>query len=273
MPLVTLSTDIGQQDFIVGAIKGQLFATISSVQVADISHQLPQLNYAHAAYICKNAIQFFPENTFHIILINVFENPVHHFVIAQYQNQYLICPDNGIITMIMNEKSTTIAHLHLKDAKNILQITQQIAHTIQQLTNGKLLSELSIINQPIVEKSMLKAMIGINWIEGQILFIDHFENVIINITKNEFEQERKGRNFKIMFKRNEVIETISDNYTSVNEGDCLAWFNASNYLELSMNKGNIAGLFGLQGFDDTNFSQFNASQNKWFYQTIRIFFE
>ena len=273
MPLITLTTDIGQQDFIIGAIKGQMHSKKLSIQTADISHYLPQSNFAHAAYICKNAFKFYPEKTFHIVLLNVFESVSDHFLIALYNNQFIICPDNGILTMIAGNIPATIGHLPLLQAKNMMEITQVLIDAIGQIISGKPLSEICTINQKIVEKSMLKPMIGNNWMEGQILFIDNFENVIINITKDEFEQERKGRKFKIVFKRNETIETLSDNYATVHEGEYLAWFNSASYLELAMNKGNVAGLFGLQGFNDENFKQGNASQNKWFYQTIRVFFE
>ena len=53
----------------------------------------------------------------------------------------------------------------------------------------------------------------------------------------------------------------------------MAWFNSAGYLEIAMNKGNIAGLFGLQGFNEKMHEQANAVQNKWFYQTVRVFFE
>ena len=38
MPLLTLTTDIGQQDFLVGAIKGQLLTANPTLNIADITH-------------------------------------------------------------------------------------------------------------------------------------------------------------------------------------------------------------------------------------------
>jgi len=58
----------------------------------------------------------------------------------------------------------------------------------------------------------------------------------------------------------------------VGEGELLAWFNSAGFLELAMNKGNMAGMFGLQGFSE-KMSKGTALQNKWFYQTVKIFFE
>ena len=108
-----------------------------------------------------------------------------------------------------------------------------------------------------------------NWIEGQIIFIDNFENIIVNITRDQFESQRKGRAFHIVFKRDEVIDRISETYADVAEGEKLALFNSAGYLEIAINKGNAAGLFGLQGFSE----QSQNLQNRLFYQTARILFE
>jgi S-adenosylmethionine hydrolase len=273
MPLLTLTTDIGQQDFIVGAIKGQLLTAIPNLTIADITHYLPQDNFAHAAYICNNAFKYYPIDTFHLILLDVFDTKVGHFILSKFNNQCIICPDNGILTMIAGTIPEQTVTIPIINARTLTEITQLLTNAISALINGKTMKSIGTQGLSIVEKSMLRPMIGNDWIEGQILFIDNFENAIINITQVEFEQERKGRNFKIIFKRNEVVNTISNNYSTVNEGENLAWFNSAGYLELSINKGNMAGLFGLENFNEKMYKQGMAVQNKWVYQTVRIFFE
>lgn len=108
-------------------------------------------------------------------------------------------------------------------------------------------------------------MLDNNLIEGQIIFIDSFENVIVNITHEQFEEQRKGRSFRIIFKRDEVIDRISDTYADVPEGEKLALFNSAGYLEIAINKGNAAGLFGLKGYSD------KAMQSQLSYQTVKVF--
>lgn len=273
MPLLTLTTDIGQQDFIVGAVKGQLLTALPNLTIADITHYLPQDNFAHAAYICNNAFKYFPPDTFHLILLDVFDSKTGHFVLSKYNDQCIICPDNGIISMIAGHIPKQTVTIPVINANTLTEITQLLTNAITNLINGKSMKEIGTQGLSIVEKGTLKPMIGKDWIEGQILFIDNFENAIINITKEEFEKERQGRNFKIIFKRNEVVNTISNNYSNVNEGESLAWFNSAGYLELSINKGNVAGLFGLENFNEKMHKQGIAVQNKWVYQTVRIFFE
>ena len=97
---------------------------------------------------------------------------------------------------------------------------------------------------------------------------DNFENIVVNITKEQFETQRRGRSFRITFKRDEEISSISETYADVPEGEKLALFNSGGYLEIAINKGNAAGLFGLQGFTE----QSQNLQNRLFYQTVKIFF-
>ena len=75
---------------------------------------------------------------------------------------------------------------------------------------GLSLQQIGIPDIPYIEKYHLRPQLGENWIEGQIIFIDNFENVVVNITREEFEEQRKGRSFRIVFKRDEVIDRISE---------------------------------------------------------------
>ncbi len=273
MPIVTLTTDIGQQDFVVGAIKGQLLTQQADVNIVDITHYLSQANYPQAAYVCANAFKHFPDNTFHIIILNFFETSVKHLLVVRHNKQYIICPDNGIVTMITGEKPKEMMAIPVNGHHSLLARTELIAKAIMAINQ---INDLQIVGYPIEninEKYPLRATIGADWMEGQILFIDNFENVVINITQTEFDEQRNGRQFKIVFKRNEIIEHISNNYSGVVEGEKMAWFNSAGYLEIAINKGNMAGLFGLQGFNEKMQQQGSAVQNKWFYQTVRIFFE
>ena len=68
MPLLTLSSDIGNQDYLVAAMKAQLLKANPDFRLIDISHNIPPFNYPQAAYVCRNAIRNFPAFTYHLIL-------------------------------------------------------------------------------------------------------------------------------------------------------------------------------------------------------------
>ncbi len=277
MPLLTLTSDIGEQDFLAGAMKGQLLQSINGLNIVDITHSLSPFNYPQAAYVCRNAIRNFAPGTFHLILVNIFDEKPEHLLMAEHNGQYIGCADNGLLTMILEEVPQKVVALPLGklNQKNTLYCVSVFGKAINEIISGKTLDETGDATVSIRVKNPLKPMLGNNWIEGQIIFIDNFENVIVNINKEDFEEQRKGRSFTIVFKRDEVIDKISETYADVSEGEKLALFNAAGYLEIAINKGNAAGLFGLQGFSEkqNQHAQQQFINNRLFYQTVKVFFQ
>lgn len=275
MPLLTLTSDIGNQDYLVGAVKAQLLQINPDFSLVDISHSIPPFNYPQAAYVCNSAFKNFPDFTYHIILVNLFEIKPEKLLLAFHNNQYLLCADNGLLNMILEDTPELVIGIPLekKANKNTLYCSKVMGQAINQLVNGESIRDIGEADTSYREKKPLKPMLSDNWIEGQIIFIDNFENVIVNIKHEEFEEQRKGRSFKIVFKRDEVIERISESYADVPEGEKLALFNSAGYLEIAINKGNAAGLFGLKGFSEKTKQVSSIMQNQLFYQTIRVYFE
>ena len=276
MPILTLTSDIGQHDFLAGAVKGQLLQAGDLFSLVDISHQISPFNYPQAAYVCRNAIKNFPVGTCHLILVNLFDEKPEHMLLAEHNGQYIGCGDNGLLTMILEEIPQKVVALALEKnkRKNTLYCTTVFAKAFNDIISGKKLEQIGDSSVSIQVKNPLRPLLGANWMEGQIIFIDNFENVIVNITREDFEEQRKGRSFKIVFKRDEVIEKICDTYADVQEGEKLALFNSAEYLEIAINKGNAAGLFGLQGFSEKqNQPQHQYLNNRLFYQTVKVYFE
>ena len=124
MPLLTLTSDIGNRDYLVAAVKAQLFQINESFHVIDISHQVSPFNYPQAAYVCRSAVQHFPDYSYHIILVNLFETKPRHLLLAFHKNQYYLCADNGLLPMIVEEKPELVIGIPLKpnEDKNIISL-------------------------------------------------------------------------------------------------------------------------------------------------------
>jgi len=275
MPLLTLTSDIGQQDYLVAAVKAQLLQTNAEFRIIDVSHTISPFNYPQAAYICRNAFKNFPDYTYHIILVNLFEKKPEQLLLAFHNNHYFLCADNGLLTMILEEKPEMVIGIPLEKnkEKNTIYCTEIMGQVVDRLAKGESIQNIGVADVNYIEKNHLRPLLDNNWIEGQIIFIDNFENVIVNVTRDQFEEQRKGRSFRIVFKRDEVIERISETYADVAQGEKLALFNSAGYLEIAINKGNAAGLFGLKGFSEKASRQEGIIQSQLFYQTVRIYFE
>jgi S-adenosyl-L-methionine hydrolase (adenosine-forming) len=277
MPLLTLSSDIGMQDFMPAAIKGQLLQVDASFIPIDVTHLLSPFNYPQASYVIRNAVTNFPEGTFHLILINLFDQKINHLLVAFHKGHYYGCADNGLLTMILGEDPEAVVAISLDKNKphNTLNFTNCIANAFSKINKGASLFDIGKADIEIKSNKSLRPLLGADYIEGQIVFIDNYENVVINITKKEFEEERRNRKFSIVFKRDESIEKISESYSDVSEGEKVAIFNSAGYLEIAINKGNAAGLFGLSVYSQKqqNLIKTQFAQNDLFYQTIKVYFQ
>lgn len=269
MALITLTSDIGSPDYLVGAIKAQLLRQVPAAQIIDISHAIPPFNYPQASYVCRSAIRHFPSHTFHIILVDLFANPSNHLVLAFHQQHYFLAANNGLLSMILEGVPEMVIGIPLpaNSARTTLQLTEVMGTIINKIDQGISLQQLGAEEIEFVEKKHLQPIIEQQFIEGQIIFIDSFENVIVNITRDQFEENRKGRGFRIVFRGDETIDQLSESYAAVPEGEKLALFNSANYLEIAINKGNAAGLFGLKGYSE------KIRQGQLAYQTVRVYFQ
>ena len=161
MPILTLTTDIGQRDYLVGAIKGQFLSLLPTLTIADITHYLSQTNYPQAAYVCRNAIKNFPAGTFHLIMVNLFDEKPEHLLLAQHNGYYIGCADNGLLTMILEEVPQKVVAIKLDktEQKNTLYCTAVFAKAFSELHNGKTLEEVGDATVSIRVKNPLRALL------------------------------------------------------------------------------------------------------------------
>ena len=189
MPLLTLTSDIGHQDYLVAAVKAQLFQIDAAFTIIDISHNIAPFNYPQTAYICRSAFKNFPDFTYHIILVNLFEKKPEHLLLAFHNKQYFLCADNGLLNMIVEEKPEMVIGIPLEKTanKNTTYCATVMGNAVNKLVQGEPIENIGIPDFSYIEKNHLRPMLNYNWIEGQIIFIDNFENVIVNITREQFE--------------------------------------------------------------------------------------
>jgi S-adenosylmethionine hydrolase len=103
MPIITLTSDLGTQDFYLAAIKGTLHSNLMDIQVIDITHQIPSFDIFKAAETLRHSYHFFPEGTIHCVLVNTQSHLKTPILLCKYQGHYFIGPDNGLFSFLFDE--------------------------------------------------------------------------------------------------------------------------------------------------------------------------
>ncbi|WP_158828449.1 SAM hydrolase/SAM-dependent halogenase family protein [Mucilaginibacter lacusdianchii] len=247
MAIITLTTDLGDKDIYQAALKGSIYKMMPSVNVVDITHSVSAFNIQQAAFILKNSFYYFPNNTVHLIGIDTVYSEENRFLAIRYQSHFFVGADNGIFSLIFDEHPDAIVEINIMQDLKFLHfpLADIFVKAACHLADGGELSEIGVPVASIEKRMTLQPAVERNLIRGMVIYIDSFQNVITNITKNFFNRVQQGRKFTLYFKRNETITQLSWHYNEVPEGEKLCMFGISDHLEIAINKGNASGLLGL----------------------------
>lgn len=247
MAVITLTTDLGYKDFYQAALKGSILTIMPEVNIVDITHNISAFNIPQAAFVLKNAFHYFPKGTVHLIGINSVYNENTRYLAVKYRGHYFVGSDNGIFSLMFEERPSEIVELNIMQDLKFLHfpLTDIFAKASCHLAAGGSTMEIGIPIAELEEKVNLQPVIEKDIIKGSVIYIDSFQNVITNISKDLFSQVQRNRPFTLNFKRNETLSHLSWHYNEVPEGEKLCLFGISNYLEIAINKGNASGLLGL----------------------------
>jgi len=247
MAIITLTTDLGDKDIYLAALKGSILKLLPNANIVDISNNVAVFNIQQAAFILKNSFYYFPDNTVHIIGVDTVNNDDTRYLAVKYKNHFFVGADNGIFSLMFDETPDEIVEINIASDFKFLHfpLADVFVKAACHLANGGKLTEVGLKTDDFEKKMNLQPVIEKNLIRGVVIYIDSYQNVITNITKHFFNAVQDGRRFLLSFKRNETISHLSWHYNEVPEGEKLCLFGISDHLEIAINKGNAAGLLGL----------------------------
>ena len=251
MSIITLTTDYGLKDHFVGALQGKILSEYPEAPIIDISHYIDAFNTVEASYILGASYSSFPKGTVHIVGVDMELNKENQHIVMQWNDHYFIAADNGILSMlsqkIVPQKIVAITiHDRLPIDATGLDVFVKVACHIAK---GGLLNVIGKEIKTIKQVTDLQAVAATDGssLKGYVVYIDHFGNVITNITKKQFLEVAKSRPYEIVM-RTKNIKTILPNYSAIAssdkypikyyEGEKLAIFNESGFLEIAIFRSN-----------------------------------
>jgi S-adenosylmethionine hydrolase len=263
MQIITLTTDMGLTDHYVASLKGAILTLTPNVQLIDITHDVQAFDVAQSAFHLNNCFRDFPKGTIHIMGVD--SEPMINFGNVQnssfpsvmlYAGHYFVSNDNGFFSLLLKEEKPE-GFWRLDDVlsnpsafkfptKNIL------IPAACKLAAG---TDIATFASPMGEFKRaitLNAVVETNLIKGNVVHIDHYGNIITNVSRELFNRFGEGTPFTIFFRRKEYyIDEISGAYNEVAPGEKVAIFNNNDFLEIAINRGaksrngGASTLFGL----------------------------
>ncbi|HHT9159902.1 MAG TPA: SAM hydrolase/SAM-dependent halogenase family protein, partial [Candidatus Brocadiaceae bacterium] len=188
--VITLLTDFGNQDAYVGVMKGVITGINPLANIIDICHNIPPQDVFNAAYLLYTSYKYFPRGTIHVAVVDPGVGSRRDIVCVVTKDYFFLVPDNGILSFIIqDEKPKSIFRItnskyFLPSPSNTFHGRDVFAPVSAHLSLGAKLRQLGIkinqLKQLDIPKPDYKKT---GQLEGQVIYIDRFGNLISNITK------------------------------------------------------------------------------------------
>lgn len=248
MAIITLMSDWGASDYYTAAVKGVILSQIPNVTIVDITHEVSHYNIAEAGFIMRNCYRNFPEGTIHILAVETIESDQNPHVVVKAHGQYFIGTDNGIFSHILDNVFDEAVFIDVEQDTDLYTFStrDRFAKVAVMIAKGEPLSNIGARRDQLNNGGSFCATVKNNIIEGIVMHVDAYENLITNIPKELFMQVGQGRDFVIKVKGDlYTIDEISDCYDDVDPLDPVALFGTHGYLELALNHARMSSLWGL----------------------------
>lgn len=245
MSLITFTSDYGTVDHYVAVVKAVMYRASSEVNVIDISHNITPFDLAHGAFVIRSVYREFPLGSVHLVAVDA-DACSDHSVAVKLDGHYFVGADNGLISLLSEAEPEYAIALDVPEPTTFA-TKDVLAPAAVALSKGfniaRLGEPLAGINRRI-PRSLRATRKQIN---GHVIRVNHYGNLITNIDRDTFEVLSANRDYQIMFGR-ERTRCIHRTYHDVDLGECILMFNSLGLLEVSINQGNAHDLLGL-GYD------------------------
>jgi S-adenosyl-L-methionine hydrolase (adenosine-forming) len=242
MLLATLTTDYGLEDYYVASLKGSIYSACREVTLVDINHNIPKFDLLKAAFNLRLASMNYPEKTLHVCTINM-KLGNNRFLLIERKNQLFLCPDNGLICLIFPDQKFNAYSIDVLQSDFTYRETNLlIGKVCEALNKGITPDKMGTLTTSYVVQTHLHPVSRENSVRGSVIYIDSFSNVIVNITREMFDEfVGHDKPYTIEFGRYR-FNKISKNYSDVTAGEIACMFNEAGYLEIAMNEGKASTL-------------------------------
>ena len=243
MGLITLLTDFGYRDHYVAALKARLLQLAPATPVVDLSHGIEPFNIAHAVHVLQAVFRDFPAGTVHVVgVADHGADPEPSWHAALFEGHYFVTADNGILALLCHGAPEALVALPATTTPSPTR--DVLLPAAVALALGEPLANLGPAVAAFHQLNNRQLRLQDHRITGHVAHVDHYGNLITNISRAAVEAVGHGRSFAVHFGR-DVVKELHLHFSAAPPGEAVAIFNSQHCLCLGICQGNAAELLGL----------------------------
>ena len=239
-PIVALLSDFGSRDHYAGTMKGVVLGICPDATLVDISHDVPPHDLQFAALELAAACRFFPTGCVFLVVVDPGVGSARRGLAADTGDYRFVAPDNGVLTAVFEQTppKRVVELTERRYARPTVSRTFEgrdrfapaaawLAKGIQLSALGRPVSDYRSIDIPVMQ-------VDDEGINGMVLRIDRFGNLVTNIDRKAFDRLASGGAIEIEVGGHRVgrlVETFAD----IGADEVCALFGSTDHLEIAAN--------------------------------------
>ncbi|WP_197527937.1 SAM hydrolase/SAM-dependent halogenase family protein [Posidoniimonas polymericola] len=256
MALITLTTDFGEGSYYVAAMKGVIARINPAAVVVDLTHSIPAQSIAAGAAALAAAAPWFPAGTIHVAVVDPGVGTDRQIVYVELGDWRFVLPNNGLLTRLASmyaaSKMVVIENREhwLPEVSSTFHGRDIMAPVAAKLGLGlcpdslgpdtldKPTDKLILLPEPRAER------VG-DRIQGEVVEVDSFGNLITNITSVMLEGAPRDETLQIHCDGHQTMGLYST-YGDQPEMTLIALVGSTDRLELAIVNDSAAAMLGVR---------------------------
>jgi S-adenosyl-L-methionine hydrolase (adenosine-forming) len=247
---IALFTDFGEEDSYIAQIKGVILTINPNARLIDLMHAVTPFNVTEGSYLLDQCAEEFPAGTIFVAVVDPGVGSDRDAVLVETgKGKYYVGPDNGILTQVIARETLTRAwkldktQFYRPDEISRTFHGRDIfgpiaAHLAEGIDPDRLGTPIKLLNLLPDKEATLSG----NQIFTEVIHVDHFGNVILNLHSGTDLAARlkDGNLVRMSVGRESFSAPLVKTYSEVEKGRLLLLYSSGGLLEISINQGSAA---------------------------------
>ena len=248
-PIITLTTDHGSSDHLVGSMKGVILNVNPASRIVDINHNVVPYDVLDGALSIANSYRYFPPRTVHVVVVDPGVGTERRPLLVSGEKQFFIAPDNGVLSPVFERESCTVRHItaehyFLNPVSPTFHGRDIFAPVAGWLSKAWQTEAFGEIITDHVRFAMPKAKPAGDAVKGVVLRVDAFGNLMTNLTAEDVPAAVVASGAIKLAVNGKEVRKFGQTFASGSPGEPIALFGSAGYLEIAVNRGNAARVLG-----------------------------
>jgi hypothetical protein len=229
-------------------MKGVMLGIAPEASLVDITHAIDPQDVLGGALELAACYRYFPSGTIFLAVIDPGVGSVRRAVAVRAGGYTFVAPDNGLLDQVLVECpcTTAVALADERFARPTISRTfegrDRFAPAAAWLAAGVEITSLGPPVDALVRLAVPEPSIDASGIEGQVLRVDRFGNLISNIGRALWQRGAGDRPTVLV--NGHPVPRVTAAYADAPPGELCVLFSSTDHLEIAVNGGSAAERLG-----------------------------